>query len=107
MSDHIPRELQTNKKNKKSSKTKLQKEQEKNKKKTNKTRNIKIETECVSQVLPQDSLQNSTSGNSNLVNNTERSILGKKDANNPQVLVDNVEQESRLANLSNDTNNKQ
>ncbi|CAG8773132.1 16355_t:CDS:2, partial [Funneliformis caledonium] len=36
-----------------------------------------------------------------------RSILGEKDANNPQVLVDNVEQESRLANLSNDTNNKQ
>ncbi|CAI2200241.1 4393_t:CDS:1, partial [Funneliformis geosporum] len=54
-----------------------------------------------------DSLQDSTSGNSNLVNNTERSIFGEKDANNSQVLVDNVEQESKLANLSNDTNNKQ
>ncbi|CAG8697866.1 14953_t:CDS:2 [Funneliformis mosseae] len=33
--------------------------------------------------------------------------MKEKDANNPQVLVDNVKQESRLANLSNDTNNKQ
>jgi hypothetical protein len=76
-------------------------------KKSHKTSNTEIETERVSQDLVQDSLQTSTSGNSNLVSNTERSILGEKDANEPQVLVDNVEQESGLEKNSNDTNNKQ
>jgi hypothetical protein len=33
--------------------------------------------------------------------------LGERDANEPQVLVDNIEQESRLEKFSNDTNNKQ
>ena len=110
MSGHISRELRsTNKKNKKSSKTKNTERTRKVKKttkKTHKTRNTEIETERVSQDLIQDSLQTSTSGNSNLVSNTERSILGEKDANEPQVLVDNVEQESRLEKISNDTNNK-
>ena len=110
MSGHISRELRsTNKKNKKSSKTKNTERTRKVKKttkKTHKTRNTEIETERVSQDLVQDSLQTSTSGNSNLVSNTERSILGEKDANEPQVLVDNVEQESRLEKISNDTNNK-
>jgi len=110
MSGHISRELRsTNKKNKKSSKTKNTERTRKVKKttkKTHKTRNTEIETERVSQDLVQDSLQTSTSGNSNLVSNTERSILGEKDANEPQVLVDNVEQESSLEKISNNTNNK-
>jgi hypothetical protein len=111
MSRHISRELRsTNKKNKKSSKTKNTESTRKVKKttkKSHKTSNTEIETERVSQDLVQDSLQISTSGNSNLVSNTERSILGEKDANEPQVLVDNVEQESGLEKNSNDTNNKQ
>jgi hypothetical protein len=111
MSRHISRELRsTNKKNKKSSKTKNTESTRKVKKttkKSHKTSNTEIETERVSQDLVQDSLQTSTSGNSNLVSNTERSILGEKDANEPQVLVDNVEQESGLEKNSNDTNNKQ
>src|SRR2546421_5160837 len=114
MSGHISRELRsTNKKNKKSSKTKNTERTRKLKKttkKSHKTINTEIETERVSQDLVQESLQTSTSGNSNLVSNTEnteRSILGEKDANESQVLVDNIEQESRLEKNSNDTNNKQ
>ena len=42
-----------------------------------------------------------------MVSNTEQSILGEKDANEPQVLVDNVEQESSLEKISNETNSKQ
>src|SRR3954449_7647699 len=89
MSGHISRELRsTNKKVKKSSKTKNTERTRKIKKpkKAHKTRNTEIETERVLQDLVQDSLQTSTSGNSNLVSNTERSILGKRDANEPQVL---------------------
>jgi hypothetical protein len=82
MSGHISRELRsTNKKNKKSSKTKNTERTRKVKKttkKSHKTKNTEIETERVSQDLVQDSLQTSTSGNSNLVSNTERSILGEK-----------------------------
>jgi hypothetical protein len=120
MSGHISRELRsTNKKVKKSSKTKNTERTRKIKKpkKAHKTRNTEIETERVSQDLVQDSLQTSTSGNSNLVSNTERSILGERDANEPQALVDNVEQEnilvnnveqeSSLENFSNETNSKQ
>ena len=86
MSGHISRELRsTNKKIKKSSKTKNTERTKKIKKtkKAHKTRNTEIETERVSQDLVQDSLQTSTPGNSNLVSNTEQSILGEKDANEP------------------------
>src|SRR5436190_20023533 len=90
MSGHISRELRsTNKKIKKSSKTKNTERTKKIKKtkKAHKTRNTEIEIECVSQYLVQDSLQTSTPGNSNLVSNTEQSILGKKMQMNHKFLL--------------------
>src|SRR3954464_15055386 len=99
MSGHISQKL-CSKTNKKSSKKNTERTK-KTTKKTHKTRNTEIETERVLQDL-QDSLQTSTSGNSNLVNNTERCIF-EEDANEPQVLVDI---ENRLEKNSNNTNNK-
>jgi len=105
MSGHTSREVRSKQKRNKSNKASKTK---KSKAKTKKTKETEVEIE-----KEQDSqdLQGSTSGNTTLIHiNTEhieQNILGERDTNEPQVLVDNTEKNNRLENFSNDTNNKQ